>query len=73
MKSVMYCGRLDSGPYSNVSKRCDLCATEKLKIRDEDKSVSLNKRSELVSKCRHKNKYILASFISSVIKMTCIQ
>ena len=38
-------------PYSNMSKRCDLCTTEKLKIGDEDKSVSRNKRSELVSKC----------------------
>ena len=53
-------------PYSNVSKRCYLCTTEKLKISDEDKSVSLNKRSELVSKCRHENKYILANFIPSV-------
>ena len=30
--------------YSNVSKRCDLCTTEKLKISDEDKSVSLKKK-----------------------------
>ena len=53
-------------PYSNVSKRCDLCTTEKLKIGDQYKSVSLNNRSELVSKCRHKNKYILANVIPSI-------
>ena len=53
-------------PYSSVSKCCGLCTTEKLKICDEDKSVLLNKRSELVSKCRHENKYILANFIPSV-------
>ena len=41
-----------------------------LKISDEDKSVSLNKRSELVSKCRHENKYILANFIPSITLMT---
>ena len=27
-------------PYSDVSKRCDLCTAKKLKIIDEDKSVS---------------------------------
>ena len=39
-------------PYSNMSERCDPCTAEKLKIGDEDKNVSRNKRSELVSKCR---------------------
>ena len=53
-------------PYSNVSKRCDLCTTDKLKISDEDKSVSLNNRSELVSKFHHKNKYILVNVIPSI-------
>ena len=53
-------------PYSNVFKHCDLCTTEKLKISDEDKSVSLNNRSELVSKFHNKNKYILANVISSI-------
>ena len=33
---------------------------------DEDKRVSRNKRPELVSKCRHEDKYILANFIPSV-------
>ena len=42
------------------SRRCDLCLTEKLKIMREDPELLLNKRSELVSKCRHKNKFILA-------------
>ena len=57
-------------PYSNVPKRCDLCTTEKLKSGDEDKSVSLNKRSELLSTCCHENKYILANFILSITYMT---
>ena len=34
-------------PYSNMSKRHDLCTTEKLKISDEDKSVSLNNDQSL--------------------------
>ena len=37
-------------PYNNSSKRCDLCLAEKL-------NNLLNKRSELISKCRHENKF----------------
>lgn len=48
--------------YSNTTKRCDLCLTEKLMISNADKECSLNKRSELVSKCRHENKYILQNY-----------
>ena len=42
-----------AAPYSNISKRCNLCLAEKLEIAWADKTRSLNKRSELVSKCRH--------------------
>ena len=50
--------------YSNITKRCSLCLHEKLAIitypyPDE----LLNKRSELVTKCRHENKFLLKSFI----------
>ena len=38
-------------PYSNITKRCNLCLMEKVHLIDADKSVSLNKRLELVSKC----------------------
>ena len=48
-------------PYNNQSKRCDLCLTEKLRIMTSDKSTNLNKKSELVSKCRHANKFCLSS------------
>ena len=48
--------------YSNVSKRCDLCLAEKLCIIYADKSNLLNKRSELISKCRHQNRYVLINF-----------
>ena len=50
-----------TSPYKCGSRRCDLCLTEKLKIMREDPELLLNERSELVSKCRHKNKFILAS------------
>ena len=42
--------------YSNTSKICRLCLQEKLEIlRNENKSELLNKRSEIVSKCRNMN------------------
>ena len=46
-------------PYNNISKRCDLCTSEKLYIINGHNNNPLNKRSELISKCRHKNKYYL--------------
>ena len=49
-------------PYSSESKRCDLCLTEKLLIMTADKRTLLNKRPELVSKCRHENKFYLSKF-----------
>ena len=46
--------------YSPTSKTCNLCLTEKLMlIIERDKDILLNKRSEIVSKCRHQNKFIL--------------
>ena len=44
--------------YSNVSKKCLLCLHKKLEIVNfEDQDHLLNKCSELISKCRHANKY----------------
>ena len=48
--------------YSNTTKRCQLCLWEKYFIIMSDKSVTLNKRSELISKCRHSNKFLLKNF-----------
>ena len=45
--------------YSNISKRCQLCLWEKYFIITSNKSSCLNSRSELISKCRHANKYLL--------------
>ena len=52
--------------YSNLSKRCDLCLTEKLMIISADKSTLLNRRSEIISKCRHENKFYLSNFVGGV-------
>ena len=48
--------------YSNCSKRCNLCLAEKLAILDANRATLLNKRSELVSKRRHENKFYLSNF-----------
>ena len=45
--------------YSNISKRCPLCLWEKYFIITADKSTTLNNRTELISKCRHINKFLL--------------
>ena len=46
--------------YLNISKKCLLCLHEKLDIVNfEDQDHLLNKRSELISKCRHAIKYLL--------------
>ena len=39
-------------PYSGKPSHCNLCLAEKLCILTVDKSVLLNKRSELITKCR---------------------
>ena len=43
-------------PYICGTRKCDLCLCEKLMIARAN-SASLNKRDELVSKCRHINKF----------------
>ena len=48
--------------YTNMTKRCNLCLTEKLSIMFAEKNNLLNKRTELISKCRHQNKYLLSNF-----------
>ena len=48
--------------YSNISKRGLLCLHEKFEIVNcPNKEELLNERSELITKCRHINKYLLAN------------
>ena len=49
-------------PYTCGSKHCDRCLTEKLLIAKTDPKTRLNKRSEIISKCRHRNKFTLKRF-----------
>ena len=47
--------------YKSGSKRCDVCLSEKLEILKGRKKGEklLNRRNELMNKCRHKRKFIL--------------
>ena len=45
--------------YKSVTNSCNLCLSEKLVISNfRDRKCLINKRMDLVSKCRHKNKFI---------------
>ena len=50
--------------YNQSSKRCLLCLNEKLAIALHGDDNMLNIRSEVISKCRHRNKYMLANYDS---------
>ena len=52
--------------YSNISKRCMLYLHKEYEILNyPDQEKLLNKRSELVSKCRHINKFLLSNYKSN--------
>ena len=49
-------------PFSPVSNRCNLCLWEKYFIISRPELATLNKRNELVTSCRHANKFLLKNF-----------
>ena len=52
--------------YSTISKRCMLCLHEIYEILNyPDQEKLLNKKSELISKCRHVNKFLLSNYKSN--------
>ena len=46
-------------PYKCGTRRCDVCLTEKMVIATANPRSMLNKRSEIVSTCRHRAKFRL--------------
>ena len=53
----------ETSGYNNINNTCNLCTAEKLEICNfKNKTNLLNKRNELVSKCRHENKFLLVNF-----------
>ena len=52
--------------YSNIFKKCQLCLQEKFEMLNyPNPNELLNKRSELISKCRHVNKFLLSNYKSN--------
>ena len=49
-------------PYNPASNRCNLCLWEKYFIICRPDLSTLNKRNELVTSCRHANKFLLKNF-----------
>lgn len=48
-----------SRPYQCGSRKCDLCTSEKYEILKSDPSSTLNRRTEIASKCMHRAKFKL--------------
>ena len=49
-------------PYSNRSKKCNLCLSDKYYIICRPETATLNKRSEINSTCRHARQYLLSQY-----------
>ena len=47
--------------YKGSPSRCNLCLAEKLCILTTQNASLLNKKSELVTKCRHENKFFMVT------------
>ena len=61
--TLVWCIAKKIPPYSNISKKCLLCLHEKLEIINYPQPEELlNKRSELISKCWHVNKFLLRNY-----------
>jgi hypothetical protein len=50
-------------PFKPGGKSCNLCLTEKYHIISSPLNL-LNKRNELISKCRHENKFLIKNFLN---------
>ena len=49
--------------YTKESKACALCQSEKVCIAYAEHFSTLNARSELIGKCRHRRKHLLMNWI----------
>ena len=58
-------------PYNVNLKRCLLCLNEKLQIPISRGNNMLNTRTEIISKCRHRNKHALVSYDSMNWNIKC--
>ena len=51
-----------AAPYNPASNHCNVCLWEKYFIICRPDLASLNKRNELITSCRHANKFLLKNF-----------
>ena len=56
--------------YDPSSKICELCLREKFEIANYPGRNLLNKRTEVVAKCRHRNKHLLLNHVELVDDVT---
>ena len=61
---VKWCILQKGKSYHPQARRCALCLTEKVAIAEHEGRDLLNKRSEIVAKCRHRLKYELSQLDS---------
>ena len=62
--------------YNPNLKRCSLCLHQELEILNDSNEMLLNKRSEVISQCRHRNKCKLKAGVSNkknLLKSTLLQ
>ena len=50
-----------ANPYNPATKRCNLCIAEKFFILLKPDLCTLNKRNEIMTKCRHQNNHLLSA------------
>ena len=58
--SIQWSKITNAAPYNPVSNKCNLCTLEKVYILRSDHNFPLNLRTELISKCRHRDKFLLS-------------
>ena len=51
-------------PYSRESKKCQLCNMEKTLIANQDPARALNRRWEIMTRCRHRDSHLLTNWVS---------
>ena len=59
--SVSFKVKQPAPSYTTMAGKCRLCLTEKLLIMQADPKIYLNQNTEILAKCRHKNKYMLSN------------
>ena len=60
--SIQYKLICKAKPYNPSSKFCNLCNGEKTIIITQPNKSTLNKRTELTAKCRHREPYLLKNY-----------